>query len=145
MILNDRLEPHNLCFIRGQNIYIYYLDLDLDQLWLLDHARHLSNLIFHSFILYLYSASDWNQENSRSLKHLADEMSDPLSPMSLPAPKQLKFTPGVVNWSVTESATFLNEARKVPCSILFLWWRWYFFFSVVIVLYSDDTHWGAVN
>ncbi|XP_027921089.1 kinesin-like protein KIN-4A isoform X3 [Vigna unguiculata] len=52
-------------------------------------------------------------ENSRSLKHLADEMSDPLSPMSLPAPKQLKFTPGVVNWSVTESATFLNEARKM--------------------------------
>lgn len=40
-------------------------------------------------------------------------MSGPLSPMSLPAPKQLKFTPGVVNWSVRESATFLDEARKV--------------------------------
>ncbi|TKY55686.1 Kinesin protein FRA1 [Spatholobus suberectus] len=52
-------------------------------------------------------------ENSRSLKHLADEMSGPLSPMSLPAPKQLKFTPGVVNWSVRESATFLDEARKM--------------------------------
>ncbi|KAL5184201.1 Kinesin-like protein KIN-4A [Glycine soja] len=52
-------------------------------------------------------------ENSRSLKHLADEMSDPLSPMSLPAPKQLKFTPGVVNWSGRESATFLDEARKM--------------------------------
>ncbi|ESW27894.1 hypothetical protein PHAVU_003G241500 [Phaseolus vulgaris] len=52
-------------------------------------------------------------ENSRSLKHLADEMSGPLSPMSLPAPKQLKFTPGVVNWSVTESTTSLDEARKM--------------------------------
>ncbi|KAJ1421145.1 P-loop containing nucleoside triphosphate hydrolase [Sesbania bispinosa] len=52
-------------------------------------------------------------ENSRSLKHLADEMSGPLSPMSLPAPKQLKFTPGVVNGSIRESATFLDEARKM--------------------------------
>ncbi|KAL2333515.1 hypothetical protein Fmac_014728 [Flemingia macrophylla] len=52
-------------------------------------------------------------ENSRSLKHLADEMSGPLSPMSLPAPKQLKFTPGVVNWSAKEPATFLDEARKM--------------------------------
>ncbi|KAK7386413.1 hypothetical protein VNO78_26631 [Psophocarpus tetragonolobus] len=52
-------------------------------------------------------------ENSRSLKHLADEMSGPLSPMSLPAPKQLKFTPGVVNWSARESSTFSDEARKM--------------------------------
>ncbi|KAK7263173.1 hypothetical protein RJT34_30758 [Clitoria ternatea] len=52
-------------------------------------------------------------ENSRSLKHLADEMSGPLSPMSLPAPKQLKFTPGVVNWSAKESDAFLDEARKM--------------------------------
>ncbi|MCI42956.1 chromosome-associated kinesin KIF4-like, partial [Trifolium medium] len=40
-------------------------------------------------------------------------MSGPLSPMSLPAPKQLKFTPGVVNGSVRESATFLDDARKM--------------------------------
>ncbi|MCI58726.1 chromosome-associated kinesin KIF4-like, partial [Trifolium medium] len=39
-------------------------------------------------------------------------MSGPLSPMSLPAPKQLKFTPGVVNGSVRESPTFLDDARK---------------------------------
>nr|XP_027192618.1 kinesin-like protein KIN-4A isoform X1 [Cicer arietinum] len=52
-------------------------------------------------------------ESSRSLKHLADEMSGPLSPMSLPAPKQLKFTPGVVNGSITVSAAFLDEARKM--------------------------------
>ncbi|KAJ7942434.1 Kinesin-like protein [Quillaja saponaria] len=52
--------------------------------------------------------------NSRnSLKHFADEMSGPLSPMLLPAPKQLKFTPGIVNGSVRESATFLDETRKM--------------------------------
>ncbi|KAF1872380.1 hypothetical protein Lal_00016678 [Lupinus albus] len=52
-------------------------------------------------------------ENSRSLKHLADEMSGPLSPMSLPAPKQLKFSPGVVNGSVKESLTFMDDAQKM--------------------------------
>ncbi|KAJ4714826.1 Kinesin-like protein [Melia azedarach] len=52
--------------------------------------------------------------NSRnSSKHLADEMSGPLSPMSLPAPKQLKFTPGIVNGSVRESAAFLDQTRKM--------------------------------
>ncbi|KAI9089302.1 hypothetical protein K1719_029581 [Acacia pycnantha] len=51
--------------------------------------------------------------NSRSLKHFADEMSGPLSPMSLPAPKQLKFTSGIVNGSVRESAAFLDETRKM--------------------------------
>lgn len=54
------------------------------------------------------------QGNSRtSLKHFADDMSGPLSPMSLPAPKQLKFTPGIVNGSVKESATFVDQTRKV--------------------------------
>ncbi|PON67182.1 Kinesin-like protein [Trema orientale] len=52
--------------------------------------------------------------NSRnSLKHLVDDTSGPLSPMSIPAPKQLKFTPGVVNGSTRESATFINQARKM--------------------------------
>ncbi|XP_050291792.1 kinesin-like protein KIN-4A isoform X1 [Quercus robur] len=52
--------------------------------------------------------------NSRtSLKHFADDMSGPLSPMSLPAPKQLKFTPGIVNGSVKESATFVDQTRKM--------------------------------
>lgn len=52
--------------------------------------------------------------NSRtSLKHFADDMSGPLSPVSLPAPKQLKFTPGIVNGSVRESATFIDQTRKM--------------------------------
>ncbi|XP_021301205.1 kinesin-like protein KIN-4A isoform X2 [Herrania umbratica] len=52
--------------------------------------------------------------NSRSSsKHFADDLSGPLSPMSLPAPKQLKFTPGVVNGSVRDSAAFLDQSRKM--------------------------------
>ncbi|KAK1587858.1 hypothetical protein Q3G72_017552 [Acer saccharum] len=51
------------------------------------------------------------QGNSRnSSKHSADE---PLSLMSLPAPKQLKFTPGIVNGSDRESAAFLDQTRKM--------------------------------
>ncbi|KAK5843584.1 Chromosome-associated kinesin KIF4 [Gossypium arboreum] len=52
--------------------------------------------------------------NSRSSsKHLADDLSGPLSPVSLPAPKQLKFTPGFVNVSVRDSAAFLDQTRKM--------------------------------
>ncbi|EOX91510.1 P-loop containing nucleoside triphosphate hydrolases superfamily protein isoform 3 [Theobroma cacao] len=52
--------------------------------------------------------------NSRSSsKHFVDDLSGPLSPMSLPAPKQLKFTPGVVNGSVRDSAAFLDQSRKM--------------------------------
>ncbi|XP_004288009.1 PREDICTED: chromosome-associated kinesin KIF4A-like [Fragaria vesca subsp. vesca] len=47
-----------------------------------------------------------------SLKHFADDISGPLSPISLPAPKQLKFTAGIVSSSVQESASFLNQTRK---------------------------------
>ncbi|KAL5753019.1 hypothetical protein ACOSP7_023194 [Xanthoceras sorbifolium] len=52
--------------------------------------------------------------NSRnSSKNFADEMGEPLSPMSLPAPKQLKFTPGIVNGSDRESPAFLEQTRKM--------------------------------
>ncbi|KAF4364673.1 hypothetical protein G4B88_006883 [Cannabis sativa] len=52
--------------------------------------------------------------NSRSsLKHLAEDMGGPLSPISLPAPKQLKFTPGVVNGTVKDSVAFANQTRKM--------------------------------
>ncbi|KAG6729166.1 hypothetical protein I3842_01G013500 [Carya illinoinensis] len=59
------------------------------------------------------SGSSASGNSCTSLKHLADDMSDPLSPMSLPVPKQLKFTPGIVNGSVRESATFLNQTQKM--------------------------------
>lgn len=48
-----------------------------------------------------------------SLKHFADEMSGPMSPMSVPAQKQLKYTAGVVNGSVRESAAFMDQTRKM--------------------------------
>ncbi|GMI68068.1 FRAGILE FIBER 1 [Hibiscus trionum] len=52
--------------------------------------------------------------NSRSSsKHFADDLSGPLSPVSVPAPKQLKFTPGFVNGSIRDSAAFLDETRKM--------------------------------
>ncbi|XP_041003952.1 kinesin-like protein KIN-4A isoform X5 [Juglans microcarpa x Juglans regia] len=51
--------------------------------------------------------------DSGSSASLADDMSGPLSPMSLPVPKQLKFTPGIVNGSVRESATFLDQTQKM--------------------------------
>lgn len=61
------------------------------------------------------------QGNPRtSLKHFADDMSGPLSPISLPAPKQLKFTPGIVSGSVPDSATFLNQTRRVNSSAFML-------------------------
>ncbi|XP_057976199.1 kinesin-like protein KIN-4A isoform X5 [Malania oleifera] len=48
-----------------------------------------------------------------SLKHFADDMSGPSSPISLPAQKQLKFTAGIANGSIRESAAFLDQTRKV--------------------------------
>lgn len=58
--------------------------------------------------------NDIQQGSSRSSsKQYADDMSGPLSPMSLPASKQLKFTPGIVNGSVRESVAFLDQTRKV--------------------------------
>ncbi|XP_022740221.1 kinesin-like protein KIN-4A [Durio zibethinus] len=52
--------------------------------------------------------------NSRSSsKHFSDDLSGPLSLMSLPAPKQLKFTPGIVNLSVRDSVAFLDQTRKM--------------------------------
>lgn len=56
----------------------------------------------------------FKQDNSpNSLKHFADDMSGPLSPMSVPAPKQLKYTAGIANGSVRDSAAFMDQTRKV--------------------------------
>lgn len=48
-----------------------------------------------------------------SLKHLGYESSGPLSPMSVPAPKQLKYTAGIANGSTRDSAAVLEHARKM--------------------------------
>ncbi|XP_040996765.1 kinesin-like protein KIN-4A isoform X1 [Juglans microcarpa x Juglans regia] len=60
------------------------------------------------------ATADLEQVNSQnSLKHFADDMSGPLSPMSVPAQKQLKYTPGIANGSVRESAAFIDPTRKM--------------------------------
>ncbi|KAL1546933.1 Kinesin-like protein KIN-4A [Salvia divinorum] len=48
-----------------------------------------------------------------SLKHIADDMSGPLSPIPVPAQKQLKYTAGIANGSCIESATFADQTRKM--------------------------------
>ncbi|CAK9161435.1 unnamed protein product [Ilex paraguariensis] len=42
-----------------------------------------------------------------------DDTSSLSSPRSLPAPKQLKYTEGIANGSVRESATLLDQTQKV--------------------------------
>ncbi|KAF2283754.1 hypothetical protein GH714_014887 [Hevea brasiliensis] len=58
------------------------------------------------------ATSTWGNSLGSS-KHYSDDISGPLSPMSLPAPKQLKFTPGIVNGPVRESVSFLDQTRKM--------------------------------
>ncbi|KAK3019934.1 hypothetical protein RJ639_004917, partial [Escallonia herrerae] len=60
------------------------------------------------------ASSGYEQGNSQSsLKHFADDMSGPLSPISAPAQKQLKYTAGIANGSVRESAAFIDQTRKM--------------------------------
>ncbi|CAN6721620.1 unnamed protein product [Malus baccata var. baccata] len=55
-----------------------------------------------------------DQENSHnSLKHFADDTNGPLSPISVPAQKQLKYTAGIANGSVRESIAFIDKTRKM--------------------------------
>lgn len=61
-------------------------------------------------IAFASSASD---SSCSSSKHYADDMSGHLSPMLLPAPKQLKFTPGIVNGPARESVAFLDQTGKI--------------------------------
>ncbi|KAL8490065.1 hypothetical protein ACS0TY_025818 [Phlomoides rotata] len=51
--------------------------------------------------------------SGNSLKHIADDMSSPLSPIPVPAQKQLKYTAGIVNGSHNESAAFMDQTRKM--------------------------------
>lgn len=46
------------------------------------------------------------------MKHLAEDMTTP-SPVTVPAQKQLKFTPGIANGKVKDSAAFINTNKKV--------------------------------
>ncbi|CAN0922410.1 Kinesin-like protein KIN-4A [Linum grandiflorum] len=60
------------------------------------------------------SAGHEQGNSPNSLKHSADEMmSSPLSPVSVPAQKQLKYTPGIVNAPVTDAAAFIDQSRNM--------------------------------
>lgn len=71
-------------------------------------SPYFSSVVALTLLKGIQQGSSWN-----SSKHFADDMSGPLSPVALPAPKQLKFTPGIVNGSVRESAAFVDQTRKV--------------------------------
>lgn len=47
------------------------------------------------------------------LKHCSDETNTPISPVALPAQKQLKYTPGIANGPCRETATFSNQTLKM--------------------------------
>jgi hypothetical protein len=92
--------------------------------------------IINFIVVIIFIEALWSgleQVNSQnSLKYFSDDMSGPLSPMSVPAQKQLKYTPGIANGSVRESVAFRDQTRKVTflilqlfnCSICFpLWLR----------------------
>ncbi|GAY50296.1 hypothetical protein CUMW_125500 [Citrus unshiu] len=72
------------------------------------HFMFTCSVVALTLLKGIQQGSSWN-----SSKHFADDMSGPLSPVSLPAPKQLKFTPGIVNGSVRESAAFVDQTRKM--------------------------------
>ncbi|KAA3488778.1 kinesin-like protein FRA1 isoform X1 [Gossypium australe] len=59
----------------------------------------------------LATAATGNSPNS--LKHVADDMNGSLSPMSVPAQKQLKYSPGIVNGPARQSAAFIGQTRKM--------------------------------
>ncbi|XP_057532737.1 kinesin-like protein KIN-4A isoform X2 [Amaranthus tricolor] len=47
------------------------------------------------------------------VKHSVDDMSGPMSPVSAPAQKQLKYTPGIANGHVRDSA-YIDPKRMIP-------------------------------
>ncbi|MQL90958.1 hypothetical protein Taro_023556 [Colocasia esculenta] len=50
--------------------------------------------------------------SNNSLKHGVDDTGAPLSPVALPAQKQLKYTPGIANGLNRESARVINQQQK---------------------------------
>ncbi|KAJ6730107.1 CHROMOSOME-ASSOCIATED KINESIN KIF4A-LIKE PROTEIN [Salix viminalis] len=70
----------------------------------------------HALAVALATAASAGQEqrnSHNSLKHSNDDMSGPLSPVSVPAQKQLKYTPGIANGSLRETAAFIDQTRKM--------------------------------
>uniref|UniRef100_A0A1D1ZCR1 Chromosome-associated kinesin KIF4 n=2 Tax=Anthurium amnicola TaxID=1678845 RepID=A0A1D1ZCR1_9ARAE len=59
----------------------------------------------------LATSATGNSHNS--LKHGVDDTGAPLSPVALPAQKQLKYTPGIANGPIREGTAFINQPRKM--------------------------------
>lgn len=58
---------------------------------------------------------DTFQANSNgSMKHSVEENNTPLSPVAVPAQKQLKYSAGIANSPSKGSNTFNNKPLKVP-------------------------------
>lgn len=75
-------------------------------------------LFLYFFLYYVYKrVVTFLLLQGNSLKHIADEMSGPLSPIPVPAQKQLKYTAGIANGSCRESAAFADQTRKVRCTL----------------------------
>ncbi|KAF6153845.1 hypothetical protein GIB67_001078, partial [Kingdonia uniflora] len=74
-----------------------------------------------------------------SLKHFADDMSGPLSLISSPVQKQLKYTAGVANGSVRHSKAVVDQTRK------FLQLHLRCAKKIVFTVSADGTYWAVVN
>ncbi|KAF6143459.1 hypothetical protein GIB67_029628 [Kingdonia uniflora] len=74
-----------------------------------------------------------------SLKHFADDMSGPLSLISSPVQKQLKYTAGVANGSVRHSKAVVDQTRK------FLQLHLRCAKKIVFTMSADGTYWAVVN
>ncbi|CAK8568311.1 unnamed protein product [Lathyrus sativus] len=59
-------------------------------------------------------ATPVSENSPNSLKQYTEDMKGPLSPMSVPIPRQLKYTPGVANNGLTrESTAFVDQGRRM--------------------------------
>lgn len=88
------------------------------------------------------------QGNSpNSMEHLADEISGPLSPVPVPAHKQIKYTAGIANGSIKGSASFMDQTRKV--NFLLLQFKEFGCLpsssSKWVSVVADGAHWAVVN
>ncbi|KAK7311085.1 hypothetical protein RJT34_08980 [Clitoria ternatea] len=59
-------------------------------------------------------ATPTSGNSPNSLKHhVEDDAKEPLSPESVPVQKQRKYTPGITNGQVRESAAFIDQSRRM--------------------------------
>ncbi|KAH9625602.1 hypothetical protein KSS87_017077 [Heliosperma pusillum] len=59
-------------------------------------------------------AASASPNSQGSLKHTADDISGPLSPISAPAQKQLKYSPGIANCQVRDSTAYMDPKKMIP-------------------------------